>query len=171
MNIIPRLEFELAYYDFAAPRFTHYTTNTPHFDIRVENESYVAPVEGCHTHTHTHTNIYIYIYIYIYIPSSSSCRAASTDIPDPLSPLLPIVHHLWQVFRATQGNLVQSQTLWASVKLRTYSHAVFVCLSLVYCCKGHTQSFNVHFHLRLVTRKLKNYQFLIIWISINFGVM
>ena len=24
--------------------------------------------------------------------SSSSCRAASTDIPDPLSPLLPIVH-------------------------------------------------------------------------------
>ena len=27
--------------------------------------------------------------------SSSSCRAASTDIPDPLSPLLPIVHRLW----------------------------------------------------------------------------
>ena len=42
----------------------------------------------------------IYIYIYIYI-SSSSCHAASTDIPDPLSPLLPIVHHLWQVFRAS----------------------------------------------------------------------
>ena len=33
--------------------------------------------------------------------SSSSCRVASTDIPDPLSPLLPIVHRLWQVFRAT----------------------------------------------------------------------
>ena len=32
---------------------------------------------------------------------SSSCRAAFTDIPDPLSPLLPIVHHLWLVFRAT----------------------------------------------------------------------
>ena len=32
-----------------------------------------------HTHTHTHT-------------SSSSYRAGSTDIPDPLSPLLPIVH-------------------------------------------------------------------------------
>ena len=28
--------------------------------------------------------------------SSSLCRAASTDIPDPLSPLLPIVHRLWQ---------------------------------------------------------------------------
>ena len=40
------------------------------------------------------------IYIYIYIPSSSSC-VASTDIPDPLSPLLPIIHRLWQVFRAT----------------------------------------------------------------------
>ena len=37
---------------------------------------------------------------YIYI-LSSSCSAASTDIPDPLSPLFPIVHRLWQVFRAT----------------------------------------------------------------------
>ena len=59
-------------------------------------------------------NIYIYIFIYIYIyiciyispnlfthiiiciymciSSSSSYRAGSTDIPDPLSPLLPIVH-------------------------------------------------------------------------------
>ena len=33
--------------------------------------------------------------------SSSSCRAASTDIPDPLSPLLPIIHRLWQFFRVT----------------------------------------------------------------------
>ena len=33
--------------------------------------------------------------------SSSSCHATSTDILDPLSPLLPIVHRLWQVFRAT----------------------------------------------------------------------
>ena len=32
---------------------------------------------------------------------SSSCRAASTDIPDHLSPLLPIVHRLRQVFKAT----------------------------------------------------------------------
>ena len=42
-----------------------------------------------------------YIYIHIYTSSSSSCHAAGTDIPDPLSPLLPIVHRLWQVFRAT----------------------------------------------------------------------
>ena len=33
--------------------------------------------------------------------SSSSRHAASTDIPDLLSPLLPIIHRLWQVFRAT----------------------------------------------------------------------
>ena len=33
-------------------------------------------------------NINMYLYIYI----SSSYRAGSTDIPDPLSPLLPIVH-------------------------------------------------------------------------------
>ena len=39
----------------------------------------------------------IYIYIYIYI----SCCAGSTDIPDPLSPLLPIFHHPRQVFRTT----------------------------------------------------------------------
>ena len=32
---------------------------------------------------------------------SSSCRAASTDIPNPLSPLLPIIHCLRQVFRIT----------------------------------------------------------------------
>ena len=34
------------------------------------------------------------LYIYIYISSSSSRHAAGTDIPDPLSPLLPIVHRL-----------------------------------------------------------------------------
>ena len=47
------------------------------------------------------------IYIYIYISSSSSCRAAITDIPDPLSPLLSIVHCLWQVFRATSRIFVR----------------------------------------------------------------
>ena len=64
-------------------------------------------------------HIYKYIYIYIYVlwynqsllviyfqihfisSSSSSCHAASTDIPDPLSPRLPIIHRLRQVFRDT----------------------------------------------------------------------
>ena len=41
-------------------------------------------------------------------PSSSlSCRAASTDIPDPLLPLLSIIHRLWQVFRATSHILTE----------------------------------------------------------------
>ena len=33
--------------------------------------------------------------------SSSSCRAGSMDIPDPLSSLLPIVHRPRPVFRTT----------------------------------------------------------------------
>ena len=32
------------------------------------------------------------------LSSSSSCRAASTDISDPLSALLPTVHRLWQEY-------------------------------------------------------------------------
>ena len=83
-----------------------------------------------HTHTHTHTRARKHKLFYIQTPiytketspthpkdfvgkhigtfsrtqswsSLSSCRAASTDIPDPLSPLFPIFHRLWQVFRAT----------------------------------------------------------------------
>ena len=42
-----------------------------------------------------------------YISSSSSCRAVSTDIPDPLSSLLPIVHCFWQVLRATSRILTE----------------------------------------------------------------
>ena len=38
--------------------------------------------------------------------SSSLCLAPSTDIPDPLSPLL-LVHRLWQVFRATSHILTE----------------------------------------------------------------
>ena len=39
--------------------------------------------------------------------SSSSCYAKGTDIPDPLSPLLPIFHRFWQVFRATSRILTE----------------------------------------------------------------
>ena len=55
-----------------------------------------------HTHTHTHTHT-----IYIYISAAAACRTASTDIPDPLSPLFPLVHRLWQVFWATSRILTQ----------------------------------------------------------------
>ena len=53
--------------------------------------------------------------IYIYISSSSSCCAAGMDIPDPLSPLLPIVHRLWQVFRhcwRSRDELISDIFLW-----------------------------------------------------------
>ena len=43
--------------------------------------------------------IYIYIDVCVYIYISSSCRAACADIPDRLSPFLPIIHRLRQVFR------------------------------------------------------------------------
>ena len=49
---------------------------------------------------HTYRYICIHTYIHTYM-HSSSCRAASTDIPGPLPPLLPIIHHLRQVFRIT----------------------------------------------------------------------
>ena len=54
-----------------------------------------------------HKNCSRFNYIYIYISSLSSCHATSMNIPDPLSPLLPIVHRLWQVFRATSGILTE----------------------------------------------------------------
>ena len=43
----------------------------------------------------------LYIYIYIYISSSSSCHAISTNIPDPLSPHLPIVRCFRQILKVT----------------------------------------------------------------------
>ena len=38
---------------------------------------------------------------YYWIEICISCRAGSTDIPDPLSPFFPIVHRLRQVFWTT----------------------------------------------------------------------
>ena len=51
-----------------------------------------------------HRRIYIYIFVCIIVdvsPSSSSCHATSTDLHDPLSPLLPIVYCFRRVFRVT----------------------------------------------------------------------
>ena len=49
--------------------------------------------------------------------SSSSCRAGSTDIPDPLSPLFPIVHRLRHVFWTTScvlAKLLNVCSFWSS---------------------------------------------------------
>ena len=64
--------------------------------------SYTYFLIFCICHKILTRNIYIYIYI-----SSSSCRAASTDIPDPLSPLFLIVLRLWQIFMATSRILIE----------------------------------------------------------------
>ena len=56
---------------------------------------------------------YSRIYIYIYISSSSSYRAGSTDIPDPLSPLLPIVH---RPSRSSGQHPVSSHSCWMYVR-------------------------------------------------------
>ena len=48
MNVIARLDFELACYDFADHRFNHYTTGTPptsHLRSRLENQHQSVP--GC----------------------------------------------------------------------------------------------------------------------------
>ena len=46
--------------------------------------------------------------------SSSSCHAVSMDIPDPLLPFLPIIHCLWQVFRATSRILTYQLNVCSS---------------------------------------------------------
>ena len=56
----------------------------------------------------------------IHSSSSSSCRAGSTDIPDPLSPLLPIVHRPRQVFRTAS-------------RILTYLLNVCSCWSSCFC--------------------------------------
>ena len=60
--------------------------------------------------------IYIYIYIYIY-RSSSSCRAVSMDITEPLSTAVSIVHRFWEVFQVTScigTELLYIGSCWSS---------------------------------------------------------
>ena len=78
-------------------------------------------LSSCQIYRTFHFSIYIFIYKYTCVrvcdsvllhstlrhrvtslaSSSSSCRATSKDIHNPLSPLLPIGHRLWKVFWAT----------------------------------------------------------------------
>ena len=55
--------------------------------------------------------LYVYMYVYMYIHSCiyhhHHICAAGTDISDPLSPLLPIVNRLRQVFRAISRILTE----------------------------------------------------------------
>ena len=60
-----------------------------------------------HTHAHMNGCTHTRVYTCMCISSSSSCRAACADIPDRLSPFLPIIHRLRQVFRVTSRVLTQ----------------------------------------------------------------
>ena len=51
--------------------------------------------------------VLVSIHLWVKSSSSSSCHAASTDIPDPVLPLLPIVYRLRQIFRATSRILTE----------------------------------------------------------------
>ena len=74
----------------------------------------------------------------------NTARAASTDIPDPLSPFLPIVHRLWQVFRATSRILTELLYVcssWSSCFCSSICR-VHRSTSLIYINTPHT-----HIHL------------------------
>ena len=62
-----------------------------------------------------HNNL---IVVYLSSSSSSSCHTTSTDIPDTLSPLLPIVHCFQQVFRATSH--VSTELLYVGSSWSSY---------------------------------------------------
>ena len=57
-----------------------------------------------------------------WIQLSSSCRATSTDIPDPSLATFPIVHHLWQVFRANPYPHIAAECMFVLVVLLLPGH-------------------------------------------------
>ena len=71
----------------------------------INMHTYILFIHAClHIHTYIHP---------IHTSSSSSCRAGSTDIPDPLSPLFPIVHRLRQV---PGQHPISSHSCWMYVR-------------------------------------------------------
>ena len=75
-----------------------------HLTVKLQSWNFQECEELFHCHYSQVYSDLEWLYLsgsHLWVKSSSSCHAASTDIPDPLSPLFPIVHRLWQVFRAT----------------------------------------------------------------------
>ena len=83
------------------------TSLTPHFRSRQRSQLQALCLVLCQNRQRYRllgwllTLCHNYTSAFEKISSSSSCRATSTDIPDPLSPLFPIVHRLWYIFRVT----------------------------------------------------------------------
>ena len=64
-------------------------------------------------------------YLHEISSSSSSCRAGSTDILVPLSPLFPIVHRPRQVFRTTSRYpLIVAECMFVLVVLLLHGHVL-----------------------------------------------
>ena len=59
VNVIARLEYELAYYDSAAHRFNHYTMRTPHC---LNNGSQLVVINLRNTHV-THVSFKVIIFV------------------------------------------------------------------------------------------------------------
>ena len=108
-----------------------------HIHIQIDIHTYI--------HTYTYVHIYVHLWIHTYISSSSSCRAISTDILEPLSPPLPIVHRIRQVLRAWAGcpafvrpceGVYRSTSLMSSYQLLQQCFACLVRLTLIVFVMG-----------------------------------
>ena len=80
-----------------------YNVNTNQITIKINHHNPTTIIHTSQT-DHLPSQFYDNSLLFSYNhhhASSSSCRAASTDIPDPLSPHLPIIHRLWLVLRVT----------------------------------------------------------------------
>ena len=118
VNVIARLEFELTNYDVIVKHVNHAAISKNCFSFICSTEPFtellLIPYPNSWTVREERNGFVNGFPLMLSISrlfnddfkgveksSSSSCRAGSTDIPDPLSPLLPIVHRLRQVFWTT----------------------------------------------------------------------
>ena len=110
---------------FVSVWFIHFSIYFYHL-IWFTNTYYFNTDTHTHRHTHTHTHTHIYI------SSSSSCHAASMDISDPLSPLLPNV----LVFARPYVGVHRSTSLMSSSLLLQQCSACLVRLTWIVFVMG-----------------------------------
>ena len=73
MNVIARLEYELAYYDSAVHRFNHYTTRTPHVRWMPMKPKQFLCWLRTEPNKSPSLSLFLSLYIYIYIYMRESC--------------------------------------------------------------------------------------------------
>ena len=76
VNVIARLEYELAYYDFAVHRFNHYTTRTPLLFMFL-SLFYIHTIICIHVYLciceYVIVYVCVYAYLYVYMHLSKIC--------------------------------------------------------------------------------------------------